>query len=48
MGKGGAEVRVGREGYGNGVMRVEGDWGKEVQEGGRGVWGWVKKVKGVG
>lgn len=39
MGKGGAEVRVGREGYGNGMMRVEGDWGKEVQEGGEGYGG---------
>ena len=48
VGKGGAEVRVGRGGHGNGMMTVEGDWGKEVQEGGKRVWGWVNKVKGVG
>ena len=31
MGKGGAEVRVGREGYGNGMMRVEGERGGETR-----------------
>lgn len=35
MGKGGTGVRVGRGGYENGMMRVEEDWGKEVQEWGR-------------
>lgn len=40
MGKGGTGVRVGRGGYENGMMRVGGGgWGKEVQEGGRRVWG---------
>ena len=36
VGKGGTGVRVGRGGYENGMMRVEEDWGKEVQEWGRG------------
>ena len=37
MGKGETGVRVGRGGYENGMMRVEEDWGKEVQEWGRGM-----------
>ena len=37
VGKGETGVRVGRGGYENGMMRVEEDWGKEVQEWGRGM-----------